>query len=272
MVGDVGERSRSARRRSGSGPGPCRRRTRWSAARSRPRSRRRGRPRAAPGRAPARPRRTRAGRAPRTRCRSDAEAARASPRSAATISAIPRRAERVEVVRVDALAGRALAELGDVLALVAVLGQRLARHPRGDRRREAVDLAAEVVDVVLALDLVAGELEQPRQRVAVGRVPAARGGQRAGRVGGDELDQDPLRDLVGAGRPPEPLARRRARPRAPPVPGVGEEEVEEAGAGDLDPLERCPRGCCRAPPRSLSAVPRGCSPSAGASSIAALVE
>ena len=42
--------------------------------------------------------------------------------------------------------------------------------------------------------------EDPRQRVAVGGVAPAGGDQRAGRVGGDELDQDPL----GGDAPPAP--------------------------------------------------------------------
>ena len=57
-------------------------------------------------------------------------------------------------------------ELGDVLAAVAVLG-RLLPAPRSPRpTRGTVHLRARVVVVVLALDLVARELEQPRDRVA----------------------------------------------------------------------------------------------------------
>ena len=61
-------------------------------------------------------------------------------------------------------------EVGDVGALVAVLGRLLATPARLDRGAEELHLAAGVVVVVLALDVVAGELEQPRDRVAVGAV------------------------------------------------------------------------------------------------------
>ena len=88
-----------------------------------------------------------------------------------------------------------LGELAHVVALVAVLRRLLAARPGQDRRAEPVDLPAGVVEVVLALDLVADEAQDPPQRVAVGRVAAARGGQRPGRVGGDELDLDPLARL-----------------------------------------------------------------------------
>ena len=63
-------------------------------------------------------------------------------------------------------------ELGDVVAVVAVLGRLLAAPHRVDRRAEALHLRAGVVVVVLALDRVAGELEQARDGVAVGAVPA----------------------------------------------------------------------------------------------------
>ena len=49
------------------------------------------------------------------------------------IASTPRRAERVEVVGVDAGRGQLLGELGDVLALVAVLGRLGAAHPGRDR-------------------------------------------------------------------------------------------------------------------------------------------
>ena len=97
-----------------------------------------------------------------------------------------------------------------------------------------VDLATGVVDVVLALDLVPDCLEQADERVAVGGVAAAADVERAGRVGRDELDQDALGRLDG--RRAEPRRRRQARHRAP-IPVVGEEEVDEARAGNLDPVD-----------------------------------
>ena len=63
-----------------------------------------------------------------------------------------------------------LRELRDVRALIAVLGRLLAAPHRLDRRSEALDLAAAVVEVVLALDRVARELEQACDRVPVGGI------------------------------------------------------------------------------------------------------
>ena len=148
---------------------------------------------------------------------------------------MPRSAERLAVGGVEPLGGDPLGQLGHVLALVAVLGRLLAGHPGGDRVGEAADLAAGVVDVELALDLVADRLQQPHEGVAVGGVATAADVQRAGRVGGDELDQDPLGRR--GRRRAEVLAGRDQRGQRAPVPGVGEEEVDEAGAGDLDPVE-----------------------------------
>ena len=65
--------------------------------------------------------------------------------------------------------------------------------PRGfDRGVKSLHLRSRVVVVVLALDVVPDEGEQPRDRVAVGGVPSRRDGQRACGVGGDHLDLDPL--------------------------------------------------------------------------------
>ncbi len=114
-------------------------------------------------------------------------------------------ADRLGVAGIDPLAGDPLAQLDHVFTFVAVLGQLLAAHASDDRGGEAIDLTAGVVDVELALHLVSGGLEQADQGVAVGRVATAADVQRAGRVGGDELDQDAL----GRGR------RRRAETRSP---------------------------------------------------------
>ena len=91
-----------------------------------------------------------------------------------------------------------LRELGDVVAVVAVLRRLLAAPHRVDRGAEAVHLGAGVVVVVLALDRVAGEGEQPGHAVAVGAVAGRRDRHRAGRVRGDHLDLDALRRLGGA--------------------------------------------------------------------------
>ena len=52
--------------------------------------------------------------------------------------------------------GDALGQLGHVGALVAILGHRLPARPGLDRLAQLLHLAAVVVDVVLALDGVAG--------------------------------------------------------------------------------------------------------------------
>ena len=114
-------------------------------------------------------------------------------------------------------------DLGDVGALVAV-GGRLLPLPAGlDGLPEELDLAADVVEVVLLLDGVAGKAEQPRDRVAVRAVSGRADRERPGRVRRDELDLHPLAHL---GRPgPVPVARpddlRRAQPGTRPARGTG---------------------------------------------------
>ena len=120
----------------------------------------------------------------------------------------------------------------DVLAPVAVL-RRLFSPPDGvDRRAEEVHLRAGVVVVVLALDVVPRELEQPRDGVAVRAVPRGGDGDRPGRVRRDELDLDALRGLGGAGAEAPPLLDDR-RERAS-EPGVVHRDVQEPGACDVD--------------------------------------
>src|SRR5579884_1558003 len=128
----------------------------------------------------------------------------------------------------DGIAGQ-LGQLADVLAAVAVLGRLAALAHRLDRRAEAVHLRAGVVVVVLALDVVAGELEQPRDRVAVRAVARRRDDDRPGRVGGDHLHLHPL-PRIGE---PAAVAGVDLVERLDEEP-VGEPQVEEARAGDLD--------------------------------------
>ena len=83
-------------------------------------------------------------------------------------------------------------DVGDVVARVAVLGGGLALG-RGDQRAgEPVDLGAVVVEVVLPNHVGALGGQQPAQRVADGRPAGAADVDRAGRVGGDELEVDVL--------------------------------------------------------------------------------
>ena len=105
-----------------------------------------------------------------------------------------------------------------------------------DRLAELAHLRAGVVDVELALDLVAVEGEQARERVAVGGVARVADVHRPGRVGRDELDEDPLADPPR--HPPRTPPRRRApRASAPTSQRVGEEQVEEARPRHLEALE-----------------------------------
>ncbi len=125
-------------------------------------------------------------------------------------------------------------QVGHVGAPVAVVGRLLPAPRRFDRLAEAVHLRAGVVVVVLPLDVVAREGEQPCHGVAVGPVPGRRDGDRPRRVGGHHLDLHPLgrrgrapAERIGGGDDPAEHCGE---------PGIVEEDVEEAGAGDLGPF------------------------------------
>ena len=81
-------------------------------------------------------------------------------------------------------------EVGDVVAVIAVLGNRLSERQRPNRLGEPDHLAAVVVDVVLARHVLAAEPEHPRDRVAVGGLPGVSDVERPGRVRRHELDVD----------------------------------------------------------------------------------
>jgi hypothetical protein len=126
-------------------------------------------------------------------------------------------------------------QLDDVLALVAVLRHLLAARPRLDRLAELVDLGAVVVHVELALDRMARERQQARDRVAIGGVAGMADVHRPGRIGRDELDQNAL---ALRRRPPAPLVAGSEHVSGRrDVPAVGEEDVQEPGAGDLDAVD-----------------------------------
>ena len=96
-------------------------------------------------------------------------------------------------------------ELVDVVALVAVLGRLLPAPHRLDRGAEPVHLRAGVVVVVLALDLVAGELEQARD--------ASRRTRRCGREATVIGPVGFAETISTWTRCPVALRRRRTRPR-----------------------------------------------------------
>ena len=137
-----------------------------------------------------------------------------------------------QVEGVGALLEDVLDDLGDVGAAVAVLGGRLAAGAGQQGPGEPVDLGAVVVEVVLPGDLGPGELEDPAERVTHGGPAGAADVQRAGRVGGDELEVDLLagEGVVAAVRRPgrDDVGRHRAL-------GAGlDPDVEEPRTGDLD--------------------------------------
>ena len=137
------------------------------------------------------------------------------------------------------------------VAPVAVLGRLLPAPHRLDRGAEAVHLRAGVVVVVLALDRVARELEQPRDAVAVRAVPRGGDRDRAGRVRRHHLDLDPLAGsrragavvLADLGRPPRRRTASVSHRLTKPGPG-------DLGALDLGQRRRPSR---RAPRRARAA-------------------
>ena len=146
---------------------------------------------------------------------------------------------RVEVGQGVALLGPELCgHVGHVRALVAV-GRHLGRPAqelevgRLDAGPELLDLVAGVVEVVLALDLVAGGGEQVGQGVAHRRQAGVADVQGAGRVGRDELDVDPL--AVAEVDGPERLPGGHDPADQAGEPALVEPDVDEAGAGHLDP-------------------------------------
>ncbi len=134
-----------------------------------------------------------------------------------------------------------LGNLSDVLAVVPVLGER-HRAPeklevaRAGRLGQELHLPACVIEVVLACDLVAGALEQPRDRVAQHRLPPVPDREGAGRVRAHELHLHattlPRLRVAVRVSPREDLSQ-----RLPPQ-RVGHEDVDEPRPGDLDPLDR----------------------------------
>ena len=127
-------------------------------------------------------------------------------------------------------------ELMDVGALVAVLGHRLTALERGHGRAQVADLGTRIVEVVLARDLLAAGLEDATQQVADERAASVADVERAGRVGGHELDVDRAGvgrgDATPGGRIGEDRGDRRLE-RA-----VAQADVEEPGRRHLGARDR----------------------------------
>ena len=144
-------------------------------------------------------------------------------------------------------------ELGHVVALVAVLGHRFVARAGAHGGAELGHLRAGVVEVVLAADGVPRELQQPRQRVPVGGMaaPAAVNGP----VGLAETYS--TLTFSGARRAAAPVVTRGDDlPRGAHVPGVGEEDVQEAGTGDLDAVDRIAEALGQPRAEALGDLPR----------------
>ena len=120
----------------------------------------------------------------------------------------------------------------EILALVPVFGRFDALVARVERIAELVELGAGVVEVVLAVHLGALRREQVRDRVADrDPAPTARV-QGPGGIGRDELEvYPPAREHRRAA---VPIARRDHITQDVVQPRRREEEVEEAGPGNLD--------------------------------------
>ena len=138
-------------------------------------------------------------------------------------------------------------ELLDVIAVIAVLGHLLAARQRQYRLAELAHLRAGVVDVELALHLVAVEGEQTTQRSHRKR-RCVRGRRASARSGW------PRRTRPGSARAARPrrpriAPRRRAPPRARrPASESARNRLRKPGPGHLEALE------ARAEP-PLSSVP-----------------
>ena len=135
------------------------------------------------------------------------------------------------------LGAQAAGDVDHVLALVAIVreahvdaAELVIAQPH--RHRQDVHLPAGVVDVVLALYLVAGRFQQVGDGGAVGGAAAMADVQRAVRIGGNEFDGDRfarLADMAAVLAAEFEHATNRGQPAR-----LRDGEIDEAGAGDLD--------------------------------------
>ena len=143
------------------------------------------------------------------------------------------------------LVAQLLRDRAHVVAAIAIgrkwnrlAGQLQVPQPHADG--EDVHLPAGIVDVVLAKDAVPGGGEQRSQGRAVSRLPAVADMQRPRGIRRNELDDhpaafaEPAFAIAGAQLVDAPDLGRVSRGR--------EEEIDEAGAGDLGPIDQGARG------------------------------
>ena len=129
--------------------------------------------------------------------------------------------------------GSVAGEIRDVVAVIAVLGDRLAAPEGDDRRPEVADLRARIVEVVLARHGLAAGLEDPAEQVADER-PAGVADRAAGPVGLADTNSTLTDRGRTAGTRPQAAGSARTAASAGLEGRVVEAEVEEARRGDLD--------------------------------------
>ena len=115
--------------------------------------------------------------------------------------------------------------------LADILAERLA-VAQERRAREHIDLGAGIVDVIFPGDVMAGKVQQARQRIAEHRAPAMADMHRAGRIGGDVFDIDLAGSTCRAASVGSAFAQHGAQRIRPGLRLQG--EIDEAGPGDID--------------------------------------
>jgi hypothetical protein len=138
----------------------------------------------------------------------------------------------------------ALRELANVLAVVTVFGKcdvlaedllRAGAH----RQRKVLDLRARIVVIELARHVGALPLDQSRDGVAERGLATMTDVQRTCRICRDELDHHALTVARGAAAVVVSVGKYLRNHRL--TCGGRDENVDESGAGNLDPLDECVR-------------------------------
>ena len=136
---------------------------------------------------------------------------------------------------IDRVLSHQVHELLNVCTPVAVLGNRLIPCHSDHRLAELTHLRAGVVDVELTLHLVTAVFKKTGQSVTVGGIAGMTHVHRPGRVGGHELDQNPLARQIPAGIERRPRGKHIGESRD--QPRVGEKQVEKSRPGNLESLK-----------------------------------